>query len=297
LILWREIGNTFFPYFNSVLQSPWWEPVDLFDRDFGPRNGRQWIFFPVLYSRDFRLASVTSFRDYRLAVLFVLALAAWGVSRWRNLRENPNAPSPPPDPVNEAWRVLAVFALVSYLAWLKVFGIFRYLVVLEVLSGALIVACVTYIAQRGRARIAIVAALALLLVTTTRIGWGWGRAEFGATYFDVRAPAIAPNALVIMGYSHPMAYAAPFFRSDARFVSPANNLINLGERNGLARRAEELIRGHAGPMYLLQNKLVNDHDRKTLRYFGLASDEAACTPVHSSWEPVGMRICPLAKEP
>lgn len=295
-ILWRELGNPFFPYFNSIFQSPWWQPVDFFDANFGPRNWRQWIFFPVLYARDFRLASEVSFRDYRLAVVFVVALAAWAVSRWRNLRENPNAPSPPRDPVHEAWRVLAVFALVSYLAWLEAFGIFRYLVVLEVLSGALIVGGVTYIAQRGRVRIAIVAALAILLVATTRLGWGWGRAEFGDAYFDIRAPAIAPDALVIMGYSHPMAYAVPFFRGDARFVSPANNLVDLGDRNRLARRAQELIRGHEGPLYLLQHKLVNDHDRKTLRYFGLASDEAACVPVPSSWDNDAMRICPLARE-
>ena len=43
-------------------------------------------------------------------------------------------------------------------------------------------------------------------------------------------------------------------------------------------------------------ELVNDHDRKTLRYFGLASDEAACVPVPSSWDNDAMRICPLARE-
>jgi hypothetical protein len=294
LILWREFGNPFFPYFNSVFQSPWWEPVDFFDRNYGPRNWRQWIFFPVLYSRDFRLVGEVSFRDYRLAVLFVLALVAWGVSRWRNLRENPNAPAPPTEPLDEAWRVLVVFALVSYLAWLKVFGIFRYLVALEVVSGALIVGAVLYIAQRGRTRIAIVAVLAFLLVGTTRYG-GWGRAEFGDSYFDVRAPRIQPGALVIVGYAHPMAYAAPFFRADARFVSPANNLIGLGQRNRLARRAEELIRGHSGPLYLLQYKVLNGHDRKTLRYFGLASDEAACVPVPSTWDIDHMRICLLRR--
>ena len=294
-ILWREFGNPFFPYFNSVFQSPWWEPVDFFDRNFGPRNWRQWIFFPVLYSRDHRLVAEISFRDYRLAVLFAVALAAWGASRWRNLRENPNAPAPPPEPLAEAWRVLAVFALVSYLAWLKVFGIFRYLVALEAISGALIVGGILYIVRHGRARIALVAVLAVLLVGTTRMGWGWGRAEFGSSYFDVRAPQIAPAALVIVGYSHPMAYAVPFFRPDARFVSPANNFLVLGQRNRLAQRAEQLVRDHPGPLYILQYKVLNDHDAKTLQYFGLESQVAACVPVPSSWDIDHMRICPLRR--
>ena len=294
-ILWREFANPLFPYFNSIFQSPWWEPVDFFDRNFGPRNWRQWIFFPLYFARQHLLVAEISFRDYRLATLFVLALASWSVSRWRNLRENPHSAAPPPLPTDAAWRVLAFFTLVSYVAWLKLFGIYRYLLVLEVLSGALIVGCVLYLARRGSARMATVAILAVLLVGTTRMGWGWGRTEFGETYFDVRAPGISANALVIVGYANPMAYAIPFFRPDARFVSPANNLIGLGQRNRLSRQADELIRSHTGPLYLLEYKVRNGHDARTLEYFGLQAREETCLPVPSSADVGYLRICPVER--
>jgi hypothetical protein len=293
-ILWREFENPFFIYFNSVFQSPWWEPVAFVDRNFGPRDWKQWIFFPVYFSRRSLLVSEVGFRDYRLAVLLALAIAAWAMSRARNLRENPNAPAPPPDPLAAPWRAVALFTLVSYVAWLQLFGIYRYLVPLEATSGALIVASVLYVWRGGRWRLAVVAILTVLLVGTTRPGT-WGRIEFGDSYFDVKAPEIAPDALVIMGYRHPMAYAAPFFRPGTRFVSPANNFLDVQQRNLLARRAAELIRGHRGPLYLLAYKELDPFDERTLAHFNLVLDEPGCKMVRSSMDIDYMRICPLRR--
>ena len=291
-VLWHEFANPFFPYFNAIFQSPWWEPIDFFDRNFGPRTWRQWIFFPLYFAREHYLVGEVSFRDWRIAAVMVLALAAWGAARWRNLRENPNAVAPPPDPVEHAWWLLAVFTLASYLAWLKLFGIYRYLVVLELLSGALIVGCVLYLVRRGRVRVAVVVVLALLLVGTTRHG-AWGRQPFGQGYFDVAVPPMPPGSLVILGYRHPFAYAIPWFPRDARFVSPANNFLAIGQHNRLARRADELIRGHRGPIYMLQYKERTPHDERTLAHFGLFADDAACRVVRSSIDEDHLRVCPL----
>jgi hypothetical protein len=295
-ILWREFANPFFPYFNAIFKSPWWEPISWFDLKFGPRNWHQWVFFPLYFAREHLLVAEISFRDWRFATLFVLALMCWVASRWRNLRENPNAPAPVPKPTAAAWRILALFALVSYVAWLKIFGIYRYLAALETLSGLLIVGCVLYLAPRGSIRIVVVVALTILLVGTTRMGDGWGRIDFGKTFFDVVPPEIPPGSLVIIGYVQPLAYAVPYFRPGTRFVSPANNLIQLGQHNKMARRAEDLIRRHEGPLYLLQLAKLEAQDHLTLRYFGLTLDGAACLPVPSSFDDNLMRLCPLKRE-
>lgn len=294
-ILWREFANPFFPYFNAWFQSPWWEPVNFFDRNFGPRDWRQWIFFPVYFARRHLLVAEVSFRDYRLATLLALAIVAWIVSRVRNLRENPYAAPPARSREASAWWLLGVFTLASYLAWLKLYGIYRYLVPLELLSGALIVGCVLYVAQRGRVRVTVVIVLGILLVGTTRPG-NWGRIPFGSTYFDVAAPAIPPGSLVILAHLHPFAYAAPFFQPGTRFVSPVNNFIDIGQHNRMARAADAAIREHQGPRYLLSYKQRTPHDDRTLAHFGLALDEARCMPVPSSMDDNHMRLCPL-REP
>lgn len=288
--LWTHFDNPFFPYFNATFRSPWWEPVDFYDPAFGPRGWRQWVFFPILFTQKSLLTSQVAFRDYRLATLLVLAVAALLVSRARRLRGLP----PPPGPASRAWTLLAIFTLVSYAAWLKLFAQYRYLVPLDVISGALIVALLLYLLRDGRARLAAVVVLGALLVGTTRPG-SWGRVAFGERYFDLQAPAIEPGALVIVGYAHPIAYAAPFLRSDARFVSPANNFMGHEQHNGLVKRAAEMIRAHRGPLYLLEFKERNPMDRRTLEIFGLASDQAACRPVPSSFDFNYLRICPLER--
>ena len=101
---------------------------------------------------------------------------------------------------------------------------------------------------------------------------------------------------MIVGYRHPLAYAIPFFRTDARFVSPSNNFLAPGQRNRLATRAADLIRGHGGPLYLLEYKVRLEHDERTLAHFGLAPRDAECMPVRSSLDIDYMRICPLSRK-
>jgi hypothetical protein len=291
-ILWSEFANPFFPYFNAWFQSPWWEPVDFFDRSFGPRDWRQWIFFPVYFARSHLLVGEVSFRDWRLATLMAVTIAAWIVSRVRNLRENPYAAPPARAREARGWWLLGIFTLVSYAAWIKLYGIYRYLVPVELLSGALIVGCVLYVFQRGRVRVAVVIVLAVLLVGTTRPG-SWGRIPFGSSYFDVSPPPVPADSLVVLGYRHPLAYAAPFFTPGTRFVSPVNNFLDIGQHNRMAKAADAAIRVHKGPRFFLSYKERTPHDERTLAHFGLSLDEAACQVVPSSMDENHMRLCPL----
>lgn len=291
-ILWRDYANPFFPYFNGTFRSPWWEPVDFFDRNFGPRDWRQWLFFPWYFAQRSLLVSEVSFRDWRLATLLATAILAWIASRVRNLRENPNAPPPVPAREARGWWLLAMFALASYAAWIKLYGIYRYLVPLELISGALIVGCVLYVFRRGRVQVSVVLVLTVLLVGTTRPG-SWGRVEFGSRYFDASPPSIPADSLVILGYRHPLAYAAPFFTPGVRFVSPVNNFLDIGQRNRLALAADEAIRNHRGPRWFLSYKARTPHDARTLAHFRLTLDEAGCQAVRSSFDEDHLRMCPV----
>jgi hypothetical protein len=287
--MWREFGNPTFPYFNHVFHSPWWEPEAFFDRNFGPRSALQWLFFPLYFSRHSLLVSEVAFRDYRLAALLLVALLAAA----RRLVRGRGAGSP----LDPAWRFLAVFTLVAYVAWLKLFGIYRYLVPLELLSGPLVVGGIAYLLRGVRLRYAALgaaAALALALVATTRPG-DWGRIAFGHGYFDEGVPRLPPRSLVILGYVHPYAYEIPFFRRDARFVSPANNFLMPGQGNLLARRIQQAIDGHDGPIFLMEMRARHAQDAATLAHFALAYAEAPCRPIRSPMSDSFAQLCPLER--
>ena len=281
-VMWREFGNPAFPYYNHVFHSPWWEQAAFFDRNWGPRDLLQWLFFPIYFSHRSTLVSEVGFRDYRLAAVMVLGILA----TLKFLIGRPR--------IDPAWRFLVMFSAVSYLAWLKLFAIYRYLVPLELLSGPLIVGCVLYLLRGRAARYIALAILTGLLLGTTR-PMNWGRIPFGNAYFEVKAPELPPNALVILGHSHPMAYVIPFFRRDARFVSPSSNFLAPGQGNRLAKRVEEVIRTHDGPIFLVEYRLREARDEATLRHFGLAFEATPCQGIRSSMSDHFMQVCRLTR--
>ncbi len=285
-VLWREFGNPTFPYFNHWFHSPWWEQEAFFDRNWGPRSVAQWLFFPLYFSHRSTLVSEVGFRDYRLAALLLLALAAAA----KRLARGPGEPVA----LDPAWRFLAAFTLVAYLAWLKLFGIYRYLVPLEVLSGPLIVGLLLYLLRGAALRRAATLGLALLLLGTTRPA-DWGHIAFGHDYFEGEPPALPARSLVILGCVHPYAYEIPFFRHDARFVSPANNFLMPGQSNLLARRIEETIRTHDGPLFLMEVRSRVAQDAATLAHFRLAYAEAPCQPVRSPMSDNFVQVCRLRR--
>jgi hypothetical protein len=287
-ILYREFGNPFFPHFNALFASPYWETASLFDLRFGPRGLMQAIAFPLYFARDSQLVSEVSFRDWRLAVLLVLASCC--LVKFLVLRtQQPALAAVPADPLVHAWRFLGVFALASYLAWLKLFSIYRYLVPLEMIAGPLIVGCALYLVPGRNARRVAIVILAVLIVGTTR-KTSWGRVDFGNRYFDVAVPPVAPNALVVIGPVEPMAYVIAFMPRDARFVSPNNNFLNVGQGNLLQRRIGDIIAKHAGPIYFLEFH-TPEHVETALQHYGLVRDKASCQPIRSNLDDNAMRLC------
>lgn len=281
-ILWKEFGNPFFPYFNNVFQSPWWEPVAWFDRNFGPRTAIQTVFFPFVLTRQNTLVGEVAFRDWRLATLMTLAVVL-AVRR-----------APVPGLFPRPWLFLGVFTLVAYLVWLELYAIYRYLVPLEMLAGPLIVGSIVAIVRARIARMVAVVVIAALLVGTTRSG-DWGRLPFRGAYFDVAMPDIAPRALVIMGPYDPMAYAIGFARPDARFVSPHNNLLDYSQKNLLVKKIDELIATHAGPIYSLDLHGL-DRMQDILDHYGLQRETGTCVPVRSYLDFSLMQFCRLERK-
>ncbi|MCU1350703.1 MAG: hypothetical protein JWO56_3733 [Acidobacteria bacterium] len=285
--LWIRYGDPVFPYLNGIFRSDQWQPMSFRDSRYGPRTVLQWLAFPLYFSRGgHALVGEVGFRDYRLATLWVLGVAAlaWLIVRGR----------PRPGAIPVPWKIVVVFALVSYVAWLAVFSYYRYAVPLEMLSGPLICGAVAFaFRKRAAAGMTALLILATLLVGTTR-KMGWERVAFGAKYFEVTVPTVDEGALVVMAGDAAMAYAAPFFRTGTRFVSPSNNLLRIGQDSRLAHRAAEAIGGHRGPLYILDPAVESTQSRSVLRHFGLL--RGPCEPIRSNIDYDALRVCKLAAE-
>ncbi|MEO8752280.1 MAG: hypothetical protein ABI624_06345, partial [Casimicrobiaceae bacterium] len=211
--MWRmyeRFGNPLFPYFNNVFRSPWADPVAYSSNLFGPDSAAEWLVFPfmLLWKLQYYV-SEAEFRDARPALLYSLALIAAGLAL---VRRRPAGSTPP----NPALRFVVVFFLASFVAWAILYRIFRYLVPLELLGGALIVLLLARLVPRRRVRMALAAAVLLVIVTAKFPTW-W-RQPYGDSFLAVEMPAVKPDALVLLVSGEPMSYVLPTFPVDARFV-------------------------------------------------------------------------------
>jgi hypothetical protein len=251
--LWSHFRNPIFPFANEWIGSPWWEQAPAMLRVYGPHSLGGWLEFP-LRLREPRPFFVTEvhYTDARIPLLYVLTLVAGaGAAMARAARgRQPEPSSPASRPLVAAWTLVAVFWLASFVLWTAQHSILRYIIVLEVLSGLLIVGLLRLMLRSGYADVAITI-VAVTLIATTR--WpDWWRVDHGQHWFDVQVPPVAPNALVLVASGTPVSYVLPFFPPDARHLGVRNNFNWPGRPTLIAKTIADTIRDQRGPIYSLQ---------------------------------------------
>lgn len=289
VMLWREFGNPVFPLYNHIFASPDYLPIHLADMRFLPRDALQTIFYPFYWLRStIGLVTELRLRDPRVAIGYISALillvdllrAGWRKA-WKT--ERPTL-------------LILAFCLLAYAMWISLFGIYRYLLVVESLSIVLaMLACARLFAARRLMGIGVFAAVTLLAMTTTlRPNWGHAR-HYGLQAIQLDpAPLVPPGALLILLGGDPMGYLIPFLPDDVRAIGSGNNLMRLTDAHGLAQRGREAIASHAGPIWTATAPAMTE-----------AAIEAAleplrlrvgdCVLVRSNIAPAGHRLCELTR--
>lgn len=142
--VWVATGNPIFPYFNGVFRSPLWGDDNFRDERFGAGSIDGLLSFPIYMWEGSRRLLDYEIRDPRwvvLSALFVVVAALAVVRRVRGRRMLGGVQMAP-------MGLLAGFFAVSGLVWAFQFGIARYAVVLELLTGALFVLGLQYVLRR-----------------------------------------------------------------------------------------------------------------------------------------------------
>lgn len=284
-VLWHEAGNPFFPMFNDIFRSPDFLTVRLADERFLPRSMFQALTYPFWWvTRTSGLVTELVMRDPRIALgymawLLLAVVAILGVRRreWRLGRS--------------AWLLMGVTAL-SLALWCKLFGIYRYLVVLEMLSPLLMVLALARL--RRAVLIPGMAVLAILCLATT-VRPDWGHVRIGPTLLDIDPMPVAPGDLVIFAGDSPQAYLVPFMPASVRALGVGNNLLRVDQEHGLQRRIRLAIAEHRGAMWVVTEAGHSAGERDAvLRFYGLAAT-ADCRLVATSYARAGHLFCPLRR--
>ncbi|WP_421989047.1 hypothetical protein [Roseococcus sp.] len=288
MLLWREFGNPVFPLYNDIFASPDYRRAGIADLRFLPRSTLQAVFYPFYWLREnAEMVTELRMRDSRVAIGYLAAL----VLIVDLLRHG----------LHQAWKnerptlILLCFSVMTYVIWVRLFGIYRYLLVLESLSVVLaMLALARLLASRKVLAFGSFAGLMLLASLTTQRP-DWGHVAYGARVvsFDP-VPDVPAGSMLIMIGDEPMSYVIPFLPADIRALGHANNLMRLTDDHGLARRGREALAGHTGPIRLLaQPSLTPDAIEASLAPLGLRL--GACSLLRSNIEPGGHRLCELSR--
>ena len=285
-LMWSRYANPLFPYFNDVFRSPWADPVSFAATRFGPKSAAEWLAFPfLLLVKVEGYVSEPAFRDARPALLYALALAALLAV----LLRRPQA-SAPADAAR-AWRFVAAFFVASFAAWAVLYRIWRYLVPLELLAGALIAGLIVRLVPARR----VVAALAVAFVAVAATAQfpTWWRQRFDAHFLSVTMPPVKPGALVLLVNPEPMSYVLPSFPPDARFAGLVSNFNDPGRTNLLQQAIAAAIRDHRGPLYALAIPPGRDLGADALAKMGLA--RRSCAEIRTNLRASPLELCELAR--
>ena len=252
LRMWNAFGNPLFPQFNDVFRSPLALPLGVIDNTHVPQTALEALFWPFIFAANNMRVSEIPLKMAILPVLYGLAIAFAVV--WLGGRFTQRQAAAPLSP---RARFLLVFSLVAYLGWMKLFGIYRYLVPLELLAPLMAWLLVARIASAAWS--ARLGGWLLALSTLAVFPFGtWGHAGWATSSFSAQVPALERPASTIVFTAHahpPMGWLATFMPREASVIA-----LGGGFPESPAYRARILaaIAGRPGPHYVMLAAAKNE---------------------------------------
>jgi len=286
--LWTYFDSPIFPYGNQWIKSPWWGEYEALARRYGPHTLEDLVLFPfrLLAPEPFFVAEVPV-RDARMPTAYLLAILA-GAAWWSHRFSG--RPYPPVQAgVTTAWRLISIFFLTSFLLWTWQHSVYRYLLTLDLLTGALIVRLLWRLLRPGYfTGIAVV--LSVLVIATTRVA-DWRHIEFGERWFDFSIPKVRPNALILITTSDPI--SMPYFPSDARHLGVENTINAPWRRTKLAVLVAETIARHVGPLYAITHPIGSGVDALLAHEVSILTE--TCQPIVTRMQTSPISICRVVR--
>lgn len=284
-------GNPLFPYFNQYFHSPLALTASYRDMRFIPKGLALQLLFPLLFSIDWRVADDLPFQDMRVGIAYVLVIVSLPLALLARLAGRSRTALVAPD----ASAAILAFAIVSYVAWLKVFGIYRYILLLEIMAPILIACAIALwpIEARTRLTIAGVALLGMLCLTRAEMV---NRAPVGDPYIQVTIPPIAhpDNTMILMTGETPLGYFAPSFPPQIPIVRIDGWMIQPKDGSHLTAETRARVDRYRGDLYVIFNSFEAGRNKDALATYGFAIRGPECRDIVTNLGgPYG--FCPLTR--
>ncbi len=259
--LWEHFGNPVFPFANGLFRAPDYPSVSTLDDRYMGRSIWDLIRYPLYWAfgggPDGRSSPSGETDPHDARFLFALAgLSALLISCASNHRLRARIIAAPATGMVIAWFLVLVI-------WLFTFGIHRYMVGVEILTGAVLLILVRMLPDaRWRLYVMLPACLACLVILHVP---RWTRLPFGAEWRTLLATPIrlAGRPMVILGDA-PTAFLVASMPPKTLLVGGLSSLDETNEAdNTLFRQTTAMLADGRTP-YILSHATAAPPDRPLL---------------------------------
>lgn len=291
--LLQNFGSPLFPYFNNFFQSPLAPLSSARDTQFLPNGWMERLLFPFIFSANPKEVGEIYWQDWRIAILYALLplalLLRLLIRRGQSLAEIA---------VPFSTIYLLVASGISYIVWLLMFAIYRYLLPLEMLAPLLIVLAAGFLPNSTKTRRYFAAGL-LLLIAITMQGGDWTRQR---PWLDKTVAADVPplgdtrDLMILMAGFEPYSHLVTVFPPEIPFVRIQSNFSSPDENKGINTVIAARLAAHEGRFKLLIPPWQHDLADQALRHFKLQLMPQTCQKVvdklYDDYQP---ELCDVAR--
>lgn len=271
--IWHNFGNPIFPQFNHIFGGELAVVEPIRDERFLPKSLFEKVFYPIIFTINPNRVSEIAYKQFNWLIIYISLFVFFGNQLLNRIKDNPLTR----ELTSEAKFVLTYFCL-AYVLWLNIFGIYRYLIAIEVLIPLLLFVIATYLFKSKLLHlIAVFFIGAITLVNLYGIP-DWGRASWSNQVFHVDNNGLqkAKPAVIFLG-NQPMAWLIPALNPEAPVI---HVVPNFPASSVYWQRAESLIKARPGKLYIIlesQNQSIIDNANKGLSNINLSIDTNSCT--------------------
>lgn len=260
LSLYDLTGNPFFPIFNSIFQSPWLPPSGGLDTRFLPKDIWQYFLYPFYWANNSQMTVMEpQFSDWRFAIAYT-AIFVYGIFFFIS-KTNQNPTATPERSTPALLTPVLIFATASYTIWLLLFSILRYAVPIESIIGIILLLILQFITKKINtnflfSKTFFALAIIILMTFLTTSYPNWGRADYSKEAFEISAPKIPNNSLIIFA-DKPLAYLAPFLAKNVHNIAfiGATHDANLSEKYKLGQLIHHKIKKWDEPIFAVSRNI------------------------------------------
>jgi hypothetical protein len=271
--VWRLFGNPLFPQYNHIFHGELAIFESIRDIRFLPKTFFDKLFYPIIFTLNPQRAAELVYAQYSWLVAYIAVFGLFAARVWFYLKS---------DAIRRPWNLetsyLLVFFCISYFLWLNTFGIYRYLIVIELLIPLLLFVIITYVFKARKSYIAALVFIVILTAVNLPGAPSWGRSPWSDTLYSIEPSELDTGSEPAIVYlaGMPLAWIIPALDINTPFIQI---VPNFPVSEAYWQRAKMLAANRVGRRFVVfmsySEQEVN-RAAQAMVTLGISIDESSC---------------------